>query len=176
MMIIPEKQKNKSIAVIGVGNTILRDEGAALHLVRRLKEKSIPGSHVDFIFAETAGLGVADSFEGYDSVILLDTILTGKMPGTVISVKKSELLAAIGEGGVAGHALGLKQALEFASVTNTIPERLVLIAIVPAEVEFGESLSSQLEEAMDVYENVVLQQLELWGVQLNNESKERGEK
>lgn len=143
-------------AVIGVGNTILSDEGAGVHLVNRMREKWQCSPPVDFIAAETSGLHVADMMAGYGSVILLDTIISDENPGTVLVVAKERLLQPEASRGLAGHAVGLKKAIELAAMLGTVPDRLVLVAMVPARIAFGERLSPQVEAAMNEYESVTL--------------------
>ncbi len=162
-----------TIGVVGVGNTILQDEGAAVHLIKRFKDHWCPCSNVDFIGAETAGIGVADIITEYDAVILLDTILTKEEPGSIIVKEKDELVKKNGSSVTAGHALGLRQAIEFAALTDSIPEKLILIGIVPAVIHFGETLSRQVEEAMASYEIAVIRQLAIWGVELNRIQQEK---
>lgn len=151
-------------AVIGVGNTILSDEGAGVHLVERLREQWHCDPSVDFFAAETSGLQVADMMAGYGSVILLDTILSSETPGTVLVVGKERLLQPEPSSGLAGHGVGLKKALELAEIMCVVPENLVLVAIVPAVIAFGEHLSAPVKAAMNEYESVTLTLMHSMGI------------
>ena len=152
-------------AVIGVGNTILSDEGVGVHLVDRLREQWHCDPSVDFIAAETSGLQVADMMAGYGSVLLLDTIFrSSEPPGTVLVVEKKQLLQPEPPSGLAGHGLGLKKALELAEIMGVVPDNLVLVAIVPAVIDFGERLSAPVEAAMNEYESVTLALMHSMGI------------
>jgi len=59
--------------VLGLGNTILSDDGVGIHIARRIKEK-LPG--IDVIEASAAGFRVVDEIIGYDKLILIDSIRT----------------------------------------------------------------------------------------------------
>ena len=151
-------------AVIGVGNTILSDEGAGVHLVNRMQARWQCSPQVDFVAAGTSGLQVADMMAGYGSVILLDTIISDMPPGTVLVVAKEQLLQPEPAQGLAGHAVGLKKAIELARIQGTVPVNLVLVAIVPALIAFGETLSAQVEAAMKQYESVTLALMQTMGI------------
>ncbi len=62
--------------VLGVGNTIRRDDGVGVFAVRALKEQ-MDHPAVDIRETEEAGIGMLDLFRGYDEVIIVDTIRSG---------------------------------------------------------------------------------------------------
>lgn len=155
---------NARLSVIGIGNSILSDEGAGLHMARRLEKRWSFTPRVDFCYAETAGLGISEVLAGYSSVILLDTAFSRQDPGSVIVFDKQQLLQAADSPAEDGHALGLKKGLEFSRLTGTLPEDLLLVAIVPAVIAYGECLSEIVEKSMSHYEDVVLGCLKRFGV------------
>ncbi|MBN1326667.1 MAG: hydrogenase maturation protease [Candidatus Cloacimonetes bacterium] len=68
--------------VIGLGNTILSDDGVGIRIAREI-EKSCPGT--DILEASAAGFRVIDEILGYDRLILIDSIKTGQhQPGKLL--------------------------------------------------------------------------------------------
>jgi hydrogenase maturation protease len=68
--------------VLGLGNTILRDDGIGVYTARALRD--ILEGEADVIEAELAGLDIIEKLEGYDRAIIIDAIqLDGERPGTV---------------------------------------------------------------------------------------------
>lgn len=163
---MPESRRGvgPAITVIGVGNTILQDEGAGVHMCRHLEKHWSCTPPVAFQNGGTSGLGITDLMAGYEIAIILDTILLSAPPGTLKVLKKPELLKPVSSEGLAGHALGLKKGLEFARLAGDLPKEVVLVAIVPAIIEYGEELSSQLKVAMGNYANAVSDLLKTFGV------------
>jgi hydrogenase maturation protease len=151
-------------AVIAVGNSILCDEGAGVHLANRMQARWHFAPRVDFYVAGTSGLQVADIMAGYQSVILLDTIVSSLPPGTVVRIDKEQLMQTTSSRGLAGHALGLKKAIEFAAAMGSVPARLALVAIVPAVIGFCEHLSRPLEAALEDYEMATLRLMQTLGI------------
>jgi hydrogenase maturation protease len=61
--------------VIGIGNTLLGDDGVGVHVVRRL-EPYVQDASVDFAEASTDGLNLIDLILGYEKLIVVDAIMT----------------------------------------------------------------------------------------------------
>lgn len=71
------------VLVLAMGNDILADDGVGLHASRLLRTIAPPG--VDFVETSEAGFALLEFLQGYDHVLILDAIQTGKEPpGTVI--------------------------------------------------------------------------------------------
>ncbi len=65
--------------VLGLGNTILTDDGVGIRIAQKIKERC---KNVDFCEASAAGFRVIDEIIGYDKLILIDSIKTGEVePG-----------------------------------------------------------------------------------------------
>lgn len=61
--------------VLGLGNTILCDDGIGIHVAEEIRKRC---RHTDVIDASAAGFRVIDEIVGYDRLILIDSIQTGK--------------------------------------------------------------------------------------------------
>lgn len=157
-----------SIAVLGIGNTILGDDGAGVHLARHLEQVWSFTPAVAIHLVETGGLHAADLMAGCETAILLDTMVSAEPPGTVVILDKDALLTQHVAPGLAGHALGVGKAIEFALATGAIPNQLYLVAIVPAVIALTEQLSARVQSAMADYERETLALLRALGVNANH--------
>ena len=91
--------RNK-IAVIGIGNELLQDEGAGIHAVRALQRKLAPASsgtknnraaagkalketdvQADIVEAHTGGMSLLHQFEDRKKLIFIDSGFCGARPG-----------------------------------------------------------------------------------------------
>lgn len=61
--------------VLGLGNTILADDGAGVLAARRIRE-SLPDGAADVVEAELSGLNLLEAIVGCDRLIIVDTIKT----------------------------------------------------------------------------------------------------
>lgn len=67
--------------VLGLGNTILSDDGVGIHIAFEIGKKC---KEIDVLEASAAGFRVIDEIIGYEKLILIDSIKTGKAkPGEV---------------------------------------------------------------------------------------------
>jgi len=72
----------KKIAVIGVGNILMGDEGVGVEVVRRLERLKYLGD-VELIDAGTAFLDVVLELRSFEKVIIIDAVHGGEAAGTV---------------------------------------------------------------------------------------------
>ncbi len=67
--------------VLGLGNTILSDDGVGIRIAQEIKKKC---KNIDILEASAAGFRVIDEIIGYEKLILIDSIQTGNSkPGTL---------------------------------------------------------------------------------------------
>lgn len=77
------------ILVLALGNDIMGDDGAALEAAKILRNEF--GSALDVFEVASAGFMLLDLMEGYDKVLILDTILSTNYPGTIRELSLEEL-------------------------------------------------------------------------------------
>lgn len=77
--------------LVGLGNTVLRDDGVGIYTVRAVRGK-LGGTDVDVIEAELAGLDIMEKLRGYDRAIIVDAIqLDGEEPGAVFRIRPDDI-------------------------------------------------------------------------------------
>ena len=62
-----EKDKSKSILVLGVGNYVMGDEGIGVHVIQELAKSKLP-EYVDILDGGTGGLLLLSYFEVYKTI------------------------------------------------------------------------------------------------------------
>ena len=82
--------------VLGMGNTILSDDAIGI-IIKRYLEKYLEHSPgIDFEETSWGGFKIIDLFRGYDYVIVIDSIKTGrKDPGYIHKLKTTDLLSTL---------------------------------------------------------------------------------
>jgi len=76
--------------VLGLGNTILSDDGAGIYVARALMGRL--GEAADVREAELAGLDLIEMLNGYDRAFIVDAImLDGEEPGVVFKMKPDDI-------------------------------------------------------------------------------------
>ena len=147
--------------VLGLGNTILTDDGVGIHVVRRVAACH-PRDDVTYAEASVGGLRLLDSIAGYEKVILVDAIRTPEgRPGDVYRLHASDLRASLHSGST--HDLVLRDALALGRCLQmTLPddEDLVIVAIeVEDVITFGEQCTPAVAAAIPRAAEAVLAEL-----------------
>lgn len=136
-----------AIAIIGVGNYLMGDEGAGIHAIEKLRALSWP-DNVEIIDGGTAGVGLLHLIDGRDIAIIVDCADFGGAPGEIRifdpdSLKKD----ARTEAGL--HATNLLTALELAKKTVRYPKKVRIIGIQPKTISMGIVLSPEVKAALN---------------------------
>ncbi len=142
------------IAVIGLGNLLLADEGFGVHLIRYLKE-NFDFNNVDIIDGGTMGFQLIEYFLNYDRLIFVDAIRMDDEPGSIYKFPLSEAppnltfvssIHEIGLGDVLGHVklMGLDRE---AIVVGVVPK-----AITPNDLtlDLTDTIKGVLPKVVDI--------------------------
>ena len=136
------------VAVIGVGNPLLGDEGLGIAAVERLRVQELP-ENVELVDAGTGSLDALIDARNAEQVIVVDAIDAGAEPGTLLRLGGEELRASQGVPLLSLHQLSLRESLCLAELSGFQPDRLVVMGMQPARVEPSTSLSRAVEKRMD---------------------------
>ena len=133
--------------ILGLGNTILRDDGIGVYAVRALAERM--DGEADCRESECAGLDLVELLRGYERAIIIDSIqLEGEDPGTVFRLLPDDLritarLASLHDIDLA-TALALGRRLGLA-----MPEDVTVYAVQVADaLTLGEECTAAVAEAL----------------------------
>lgn len=87
--------KEKKILIMGVGNTLLRDEGFGVRAVEKLRDEYEWPENVRLLDGATRGLLLLGDLMECDLAILLDTVLGGQKPGTCYLLRNEDLARSL---------------------------------------------------------------------------------
>jgi hydrogenase maturation protease len=140
--------------VLGIGNTLLRDEGIGCHVANALAE--IPLPDVEIIDAGTCP-DVWQFIEDTDKLIIVDAVKGGGMPGQIyrfhpedVTLEQKPLLSM--------HDIGLVDNLILMQLRQNIGET-VIIGVEPKDINWGLELSAELQGKVSQIIDTVLSEL-----------------
>ena len=158
--------ETKQCAVLGIGNTLLGDEGVGVHVVERLREKYHFSPEIALINGGCGGLNLYFILEQHDPVIIIDALSPDSgVPGS-LHIISGDMLTGEETGGCSAHHVGIRDVLMLLQALATSPADLVLVGVVPAMLDYDFRLSSIVERQMPTVENTVLQQLRLRNIEV----------
>ena len=143
--------------VIGLGNSILTDDGVGMAVVTEL-QKLPTGEGPDAVRSQAAGLELLELMSGWDRVILVDAIKFDDLePGTIVRIDPADLRTSLRLRSV--HEIDLPTALAFGRTLNIpMPGEVMVVGIQADDtLTFGETLTPALAEAVAPAVDLVLQ-------------------
>jgi len=83
------------VCVLGVGNTLLGDEGFGVRAMEYLRDNYDWPENVDFVDGGTQGMGLMPLLVDYDKVAVLDIVHGQGKPGTVYLLENEDMRKAV---------------------------------------------------------------------------------
>ena len=138
----------RRMAVIGVGNALLMDEGVGIHVVNLLKQLKLP-CDVDVHDCAVDGFRILDLMESYEKVVIIDAVQRGGKPGTIYRFGINELeLRGDVFNMTSLHDMDLTTALEAGKAIGKKLDNVVVIGVEIKEVNDALELSPEIEEVI----------------------------
>jgi len=125
--------------IVGVGNTLMRDDGVGVHVIHELEQHELPDD-VDLADAGTSA-DAAYALRSAERLIIVDAAQLGGAPGTVYRLTPKEAADA-GIGLRSCHDMGLIETLR--TVTGEADPEIVIFGIEPETIDWGEGLTSSV--------------------------------
>ena len=136
------------IVVIGLGNTLMGDEGLGVCALRELREAPARGP-VDYYDGGTRGLLLLPFMEEASHLLLLDAVQSNDPPGTALEITGQELLSAKIPLKFSAHDIALPDLLTLFLLRRGDPgPKLHFVGITPASMEMSTDLSPPVRKAM----------------------------
>jgi hydrogenase maturation protease len=152
-----------STRIIGLGNSILTDDGVGIYTVREVRrclEKACPGSDVDIVETEVGGFSLMELMTGWNRIILVDCIqFDGLEPGTVVQIDAGDLRTSLRLRSV--HEIDLPTVLELGRRLGLpMPEKISVIGIQAEDaLTLGESLTEAAERGLKKAVHIILEMI-----------------
>ncbi len=125
-----------NIAVVGIGNSLLTDDGAGIHTLERFAENNTDDS-VCCLDGGTVGLALLDRFANLDGLIALDAMKLGKPPGAVTVLLGEDMDRHLRNQKGSVHEVGLSDLMDALRLQGELPDKRALIGIEPEDMDWG---------------------------------------
>lgn len=157
-------QKGRTL-VLGVGNLLLSDDGLGIHTIQRLQEVVRLPEEVQVLDGGTCGLDLLYYLEGVSRLIIVDAIASGEEPGATTVITGDRVPSYISLK-MSPHEIGIPDMLMAAKLRDLYPGEVVVLGVQPEKLEAGVDLSPSVAAQVDVLVEMILDQLESWGVRV----------
>jgi len=150
----------KPVIVIGLGNTLMSDEGAGVRVVERLLDIASRFPLVDFVDAGTAGMSILHLIRDKDKAIFIDCARMGEKPGTIRKFTPQEIKSARVLAQQSLHDADLIKIVDLARQLGECPSEIIIFGIEPEVIEPGTSLSKTLTSKIEHYVSFICREIE----------------
>lgn len=153
-----------NIAVFGIGNILLSDDGVGVHAIQRLSNEYTFPDSVELIDGGTKGLDLLPLFENKDRILIADAANFKKKPGTIDIVEGDKIPAFLSTK-LSVHQIGLPDTLFAAKLMEITPSEMCLVGIQPKSMETSTELSEEIKKQFEQFIKAILLKLQEWGVE-----------
>lgn len=135
--------------ILGIGNTLLTDEGIGIHVTRYLEDLNPPSEAITYLDGGTLSFTLAADIEAADNLIVIDAAQLKAPAGTVQVFINESMDKFLGSTKRSVHEVGLLDLMDIARLTDTLPANRALVGIQPESIDWGDSPTSTVRNSME---------------------------
>jgi hydrogenase maturation protease len=148
--------------ILGIGNTLLSDEGVGVHVIRHLAAEHPDEPDLTFLDGGTLSFTLAGDIADHDFLIVVDAARLDAPPGTVRCFEDQQMDRYLGRAQMSVHEVGLSDLMDMARLSDTLPRRRALVGIQPEILDLGDRPSPAVEPAVREAAQLVLDLVRRW--------------
>ena len=155
------------IIVLGVGNTLLSDEGIGVRAIEKLQFDYLLPPEVVVIDGGTTGMEMLEDLSNADHIIIIDAVRGGKAPASIIRLV-GEQVPVFFKTKLSPHQIGLSDVLATLAFIGEQPGGVTIYGVEPVSLETGMALTPQVEARLPELMDLVVTELRELGVAVKN--------
>ena len=151
--------------ILGIGNSLLSDEGAGVHALSYLQTHHPELENVLYLDGGTLSFTLASWIEDCDSLVVFDAAELHMPAGCVKTFAGADMDAFLGAAKRSAHEVGLMDLMDIARLTDHLPANRAVIGIQPDYMDWGMQPTQAVHRALPIAVNEAVKLIETW----NNE-------
>lgn len=137
--------------ILGLGNTLLGDDGAGVHVVKHLQARNGMPVGTRFLDGGTLSFSLLQDIENSDVLIVVDAAQLGDEPGTVQVFKDDAMDRFLRrKHGSSVHEVSLLELMDMARLNDRLPEKRAFVGIQPEKIEWGTDVSESVVAGLEI--------------------------
>lgn len=153
------------VVVLGVGNVLLGDEGVGVHAISALERSYVWPQNVRCVDGGTSTSELLGDLEDLDCLIVLDAVLAGRAPGSLVQLEGAAVPAAFTTR-LSPHQVGISDLLATLTFTGHAPREVMLLGVEPVQMTLGLELTPQVASQVPELCRLVVEALAHRGIAL----------
>jgi len=135
--------------ILGIGNTLLTDEGAGIHALNLLQLEYPDIPNLTFVDGGTLSFTLATWIEDCTNLIVFDAAELNQPAGTVKTFVNDAFDDFLGAAKRSAHEVGLLDLMDIARLTDHFPKNRALIGIQPDVMSWGMKPTAPVQDALE---------------------------
>ncbi len=148
----------RRVVVLGIGNTILGDEGAGVHAAMALLRDFDLPAEVEVIDGGTAGMELLDALADVDLLLVLDAVKAPQPPGSLVCLQGAQVPVFF-RSKLSPHQVSICDVLASLEFAGAAPRELMLVGVVPELMELGLELTPTVAACLPAMVDAVVHAL-----------------
>ena len=157
-----------NVAVYGLGNTLLADDGVGPVAAQYLEEGFVFPKGTVVADLGTPGLDLTPYLLDVDDVLFIDAVDFNAKPGAIRLFSQDEIFSVSTSPRVSPHDPGVQQALQTVRLYRGRPINAYVLGVAPQHTALGAPLSPAVDAAVPKIVRITLQWLAARGVYPEN--------
>ena len=145
--------KNRTL-VLGIGNSLLTDEGIGIHVINQLQQDAATdetADDIEYLDGGTLSFTLAEPIESCDQLIVVDASEIKDKPGSVRVFEDEAMDRFVSSGNKKSvHEVGLVDVMSIAMLSGSLPKKRALVGIQPDSLDWGSSPTESVQQAIPV--------------------------
>jgi hydrogenase maturation protease len=149
--------------VLGIGNTLLTDEGVGVHAIAYLQQHHANLPDTEYVDGGTLSFTLAGVIEQARNLIIIDATQLHAKAGTVRTFVGKEMDSFLNHNRKSSvHEVSLMDLLSIAALADQLPVQRALIGIQPQVIDWGETPSADVQAAIPLACAQAIALIEAW--------------
>ncbi len=151
------------VGIIALGSIIMGDDALGAYVIQYLKANYDFPPEIELLDLGTPGPEFVNYMARFDAVIVLDSVKAKGEPGEVRLYRHQDIAKALPTLRLSPHDPSLRDALLATDFIGEAPDEVLLIGVIPSEVELQTTLSEPVMGAIPEVEEAVISELRRLG-------------
>lgn len=147
------------VAVVGLGNVLLGDDGFGPTVIELLSAGWDFPAEVELVDGGTPGLHLVTCVHGRDALVLIDTVTGPGAPGELRCYRREDLQRLPILSRVSPHDPAVLEALAMADLAGRAPRTVLVVGVIPASLALETTLSPPVRAACPRAAALVVEEL-----------------
>jgi len=151
------------IALLGVGNILLKDEGVGVRVIQELMDNYTFPTDIQLIDGGTLGPHLLNLIKGFEEIIVIDAIQGGEEPGTLYKFLLDQIPFEVTTK-LSTHQVGVLEVLSQVKLLGEQP-RVTFIGIEPQDISpWGMESTPFVKDKIPALIEIIFSELEEHGI------------